>query len=95
MTCKKEAHPEQWLGGLGGLKRLAVSMVGGLRSVLDYSRHDVVDLSTCKGHTRSGIAGSIRLTSAQSPSRLHGNSAGQWAAQRALQRCSGFACHTE
>ena len=41
---QKEAHPEQWLGGLNGLKRLAV--VGGLRRVLDYSRHDAVDLST-------------------------------------------------
>ena len=46
---KKEAHPEQWLSGLGGLKRLAVYMVGGLRSVLDNSRHDGVGLSPCKG----------------------------------------------
>ena len=76
MTCKEEAHPEQWLGGLGGLKRLAVCMVGGQRSVLDNSRHGAVDLSPCKGHAWSGIAGSLRLslTSAQSHFLLHGDS---------------------
>ena len=77
MTCRKEAHPEQWLGGLGGLKRLAVCTVGGQSGVLDKSRHGAVDLDPCKAHAWSGIAGSLRLslTSAQSPSRLHRDSA--------------------
>ena len=77
MTCKKEAHPEQWLGGLSGLNRLAGCMVSGQRSVLDNGRHGAVDLSSCKAHAWSGIAGSLRLslTSAQSLSRLHRASA--------------------
>ena len=62
---QKKAYPQQWLGGLCGLNRLASCMVGGQRGILDNSRHDSVGLSPCKGHSWSGRSGSLSITSAQ------------------------------
>ena len=89
---RKDTHPEQWLSGLGGLKRLADCRVGGQRSVLNDSGHNAVDLSPCNKHTWSGIAGSLTITSAQTPSQLHRAFAEDYAAQRVpyWQSYSGF-----
>ena len=89
---RKDTHPEQWLSGLGGLNRLADCRVGGQRSVVNDSGHNAVDLSPCNKHTWSGIAGSLTITSAQTPSQLHRDFAEDYAAQRVpyWQSYSGF-----